>query len=40
VTLQFADLQPAHSVLIRYLLQAKDGTPVEQDVLATIHAIP
>jgi hypothetical protein len=40
VTLQFSDLQPAHSVLIRYLLQAKDGTPVEQDVLATIHAIP
>ncbi|HEY6170349.1 MAG TPA: DUF6797 domain-containing protein, partial [Verrucomicrobiae bacterium] len=40
LTLEIAGLKPVDNLLIRYLLKAKDGAPVEQEVLATIHVIP
>ena len=40
LTLEIAGLKPVNNLLLRYLLKAKDGAPVEQEVLATIHVIP
>jgi hypothetical protein len=40
VKVQIADFKPAMSEIIRFNLTAADGTPVAQEVLHTIHAIP
>jgi hypothetical protein len=40
LTLEIPGLKPVNSLLIRYLLKAKDGTPIEQEVIGTIHVIP
>jgi hypothetical protein len=40
VTLHFADWKPAQQVMTKFLLKAKDGTAIEQEVLQTIHALP
>ena len=40
LTLRFADWKPAHQVLTKFLLKAKDGKEIEQEVLQTIHTLP
>jgi hypothetical protein len=40
VKVQIADFKPAMSETIRFNLKSADGTPVAQEVLHTIHAIP
>ena len=40
VTLQITDLKPVMQQSIRFNLTAADGTPVEQEIQHTIHAIP
>lgn len=40
VTLAIADFQPVMSETIKFNLKGADGTPVAQEILHTIHAIP
>jgi hypothetical protein len=40
LTLHFADWKPAQQVLTKFLLKAKDGKLIEQEVLQTIHTLP
>ncbi|MBI3881265.1 MAG: hypothetical protein HY301_14520 [Verrucomicrobia bacterium] len=40
VTLEIPGLKPVQQLLLKFLLKAKDGTPIEQEVMATIHVIP
>jgi hypothetical protein len=40
VTVEIADLQPVMQQTIRWNLKAADGTPVAQEVMHTIHALP
>ncbi len=40
LTLHFADWKPVAQVLTKFLLKAKDGKPIEQEVLQTINALP
>lgn len=41
LTLEIADLKPAHQMFLKYQnLKAKDGTPIQQTIMHTIHAIP
>ena len=40
VTIQIADFRPVMSETIKFNLKAADGTPVAQEVLHTVHAIP
>lgn len=40
VTLKIANLQPVMQMQIKFLLEAKDGTPIEQQTLQTIHEVP
>ena len=41
LTLQIADLKPANQMLLKYQdLKARDGTPINQTIMHTIHAIP
>ena len=40
VTLAIADLRPVNQMLLKYKLKAKDGTPVAQTIMHTIHRVP
>ncbi|HYE31628.1 MAG TPA: DUF6797 domain-containing protein [Methylomirabilota bacterium] len=40
VTLKVADLAPVMQMQIKFMLKAKDGTPIEQQTLQTIHEVP
>jgi hypothetical protein len=40
VTLQITDLKPVMQQSIRFNITAQDGTPIEQEIQHTIHAIP
>ncbi len=40
VSVEIADFQPVMSETIKFNLKAADGTPVAQEVLHTVHAIP
>lgn len=40
LTLAVPSLRPVMQMRIQYKLKAKDGTPVKQDVMLTIHAVP
>jgi len=40
VTVEIADFQPVMQQTIRWNLKAADGTPVAQEVMHTIHALP
>ncbi len=40
VTVEIADFQPVMSETIKFSLRAADGTPVAQEVLHTVHALP
>lgn len=40
VTLQIADLKPVMQQTLRWNLKAADGTPMAQEVMHTIHAVP
>ncbi len=40
VTLQMADFKPVQQLIIKFLLKARDGTPIEQEVAQTIHVLP
>lgn len=40
VKVQIADFKPVMSETIRFNLKAADGTPVAQEILHTVHAIP
>ncbi len=40
VLLDLADLRPAHQMLIHMQLKARDGVPIRQSVMHTIHELP
>ncbi len=40
VTLHFADWRPAHQVLTKFTLKAKDGVEIKQEVLQTVNVVP
>ncbi|HTD68572.1 MAG TPA: hypothetical protein VK846_18780, partial [Candidatus Limnocylindria bacterium] len=40
VSLQIADFKPVMSETIRFNLKAADGTPLAQELMHTIHALP
>ena len=40
VTIEIADFKPVMQQTIRWNLKAADGTPVAQEVMHTIHALP
>lgn len=40
VTVEIADFQPVMSETIKFNLKAADGTPVAQEVMHTVHALP
>jgi hypothetical protein len=40
VTLEIPGLKPVHQMLTKFAVNAKDGTPIKQEVLQTINAVP